>query len=120
MAQVTPTQADREAAARMYRGDEIGAACCRDGSIDDTPLLQMVASHRIAHEAPLRAEIAELQAALVEHNDALRSAAEVVGREGKETNWLTFRGRVHWVLAEHHTLANTARAALAKGTDHGA
>ena len=60
--EVTPTQADREAAARMYRGDEIGAACCRDGSIDDTPLLQMVASHRIAHEAPLQAEVDTLRA----------------------------------------------------------
>jgi hypothetical protein len=67
----------------------------------------------VADEAERQAEVGELRTALVDHNDALRSAAQVAGRDGKGTNWLIFRGRVHWVLAEHREITNEARAASA-------
>lgn len=66
----------------------------------------------IVENAALKAEIERLREALVQHNDRLRSAAAVAGREGKETNWLSFRGQVHYTLAEYHELVNEARAAL--------
>ena len=63
--------------------------------------------------AELRARNDALRVALADHNDALRSACAVAHRNGAETNWLSLRGRIHWVLAEHHELTNEARAALA-------
>jgi hypothetical protein len=59
-----------------------------------------------------QAENAKLREALVQHNDRLRSAASIADRDGKETNWLSFRGQCHYTLAEYHELVNEARQAL--------
>ena len=60
----------------------------------------------------LAAEVERLSKAMVDHNDALRSAAQVANRDGQDTNWLSFRGTIHWTLAEHHEITNQARATL--------
>jgi len=60
----------------------------------------------------LEAENERLREALVQHNDRLRSAAAVAAREGRETNWLSFRGQVRYTLAEYHELVSEARTAL--------
>lgn len=62
--------------------------------------------------AEREAENARLREALVQHNDRLRSAIAVADREGKDTNWLPFRGQLHWTAAEYHDLVNEARKAL--------
>lgn len=72
----------------------------------------------LASPAPMpEGELVQLRKALVDHNDALRSAAQVASRDGADTNWLTFRGHVHWTLAEHHETTNEARAALGSVQD---
>jgi Lar family restriction alleviation protein len=86
------------------------------------PLLKaMAASYHDGHmwdhldrEAVTRAaaRVAELEAALIQHNDRLRSAVSIAEREGKDTNWLAFRGNCHYTLAEYHELVNGCRAAL--------
>jgi hypothetical protein len=53
--------------------------------------------------------IAELEAALVDHNDALRPAQSVAQREGKDTNWRSLRGCFTMTLAEHHDISTHAR-----------
>lgn len=63
--------------------------------------------------AEREAGIAELQRALVDHNDALRSAHDVAERAGATTNWSSFRDLVSRVLTAHHTISNYARKALA-------
>jgi hypothetical protein len=65
--------------------------------------------------AALKASVKALEGALIQHNDCLRSAAQIAGRDGKDTNWLSFRGRVHYTLAEYHDLTNECRA---KGSPH--
>jgi hypothetical protein len=62
--------------------------------------------------AELEAKVDQLREALVQHNDHLRSAAAVAARNGEDTNWLAFRGQVHYTLAEYHELVKEARAAL--------
>ena len=54
----------------------------------------------------------KLVRALVDHNDALRSASSIAQRDGAETNWKSFRGVCTYTLAEHHETTNEARAAL--------
>ena len=73
-----------------------------------------------------RAEKAEaerdaLRAALVDHNDLLRSASQIAKREGIDgeratTNWDAYYNRVAVVLKRHHAISNEARQAL-KGQD---
>ena len=58
-----------------------------------------------------------LREALVQHNDRLRSAAEVAARDGRETNWLSFRGQVRYTLTEYHELVKEARAELERIAD---
>ena len=58
-----------------------------------------------------------LREALVQHNDRLRSAAEVAARDGRETNWLSFRGQVRYTLAEYHELVKEVRAELERIAD---
>jgi hypothetical protein len=60
----------------------------------------------------LKAENERLREALVQHNDRLRSACAIADRDGKDTNWLSFRGQCHYTLAEYHELVNEARQAL--------
>ena len=72
--------------------------------------------------AKWKARAERLEAALVEHNDLLRSALAIAKREGIEgqiasTNWDAYYSRVAAVLEHHHQTANDARAAL-KGEDH--
>lgn len=62
------------------------------------------------------AEIERLRGALVDHNDALRSACQVADRDGKDTNWLALRGNIRMTLAEHHEITNEAREALSRTT----
>ena len=70
----------------------------------------------------LRFERDALRAALVDHNDLLRSASQIAKREGIDgeiasTNWDAYYNRVAVVLKRHHEISNTARAAL-KGDDN--
>ena len=67
----------------------------------------------------LEAENARLREALVQHNDRLRSAAQVAARDGQDTNWKTFRGQITYTLAEYHDLVIAARAALGASHEHG-
>lgn len=59
--------------------------------------------------------IADLQLALVDHNDALRSACQVAKRGGEATNWEGLTESLEAVLAKHHRTSNRARAAVARG-----
>ena len=73
-----------------------------------------------AEAAALRAKVARLEGALVEHNDLLRSALSIEKREGVDgeiasTNWDAYYNRVAVVLKRHHQTANDARAALTDG-----
>ncbi len=61
------------------------------------------------HAAEERAKVVKLREALLMHNDVLRSACSIAGRNGEATNWLSFRGRCHYTLAEYHELVNEAR-----------
>ena len=65
---------------------------------------------------PPATDVAALVEALVAHKDALRSASQVAYRDGKDTNWLTFRGAITYTLAEHHDTVNAARQAIAPFT----
>lgn len=58
-----------------------------------------------------------LREALVQHNDRLRSAAAVAARDGRKTNWLSFRGQVRYTLTEYHELVKEARAELERIAD---
>lgn len=75
----------------------------------DIPTIAAGQADRIAE---LEAENARLRDALLMHNDCVRSAASIAGRNGEATNWLSFRGQVHYTLAEYHDIVNAARAAL--------
>lgn len=55
------------------------------------------------------ARVEELEAALLQHNERLRSAIAVADRNGTETNWKTFRGELHYTAAEYHELVNSIR-----------
>lgn len=60
---------------------------------------------------------ARLRAALIDHNDLLRSAFQIAKREGVDgltasTNWDAYYNRVAVVLKKHHEISNQARAAL--------
>jgi hypothetical protein len=61
---------------------------------------------------PGEAELRELRQALVNHNDALRSAHAVAARKGADTNWATLSPRIGSVLSFHHDTVNAARNAL--------
>lgn len=50
----------------------------------------------------LTAEGSELKKLLKEANSALRSAAEIAQRDGKDTNWDAFRSRIAAVLLPQH------------------
>jgi len=81
---------------------------------------EMLAADGLMRKHQRRA--ARLTAALVEHNDLLRSALAIAKREGIEgqiasTNWDAYYNRVAVVLKHHHQTANDAREAL-KGDDH--
>ncbi len=70
-----------------------------------------------------KARAERLAAALVEHNDLLRSALAIAKREGVEgriasTNWDAYYNRVAVVLKRHHRTANEARAALTTEKTH--
>lgn len=62
----------------------------------------------------LEEEIAWLAEALVDHNERLRSAQSIAFRDGKDTNWQSFRGECTYTLAEHHEIVNNCRALLNK------
>ena len=86
------------------RGDALGA--------------DQAAAAVIAREfEALEAENARLREALVQHNDRLRSAAQVAARDGQDTNWKNFRGQITYTLAEYHDLVIAARAALGASHD---
>lgn len=78
----------------------------------DAEITRLTEALRAAEE-----QVKGLRGALVQHNDRLRSAAEVAARDGRETNWLSFRGRVRYTLAEYHELVREARAELERITD---
>lgn len=64
-------------------------------------------------------DVAALVAALVEHNDLLRSAFQIARREGvngevASTNWDAYYNGVAVSLKRHHETTNKARAALAR------
>jgi hypothetical protein len=74
-------------------------------------LAQLSVSYRArADAAEARAE--RLRVALIEHNDALRSAHAVASREGKETNWVGLTNTIHNTLSAHHDTVVEARKAL--------
>lgn len=75
----------------------------------ERPLYGPEAADRII---ALEADVARLREALVQHNELLRSASAIADRDGKDTNWLAFRGQVYFTLAEYHELAVKALAAL--------
>ncbi len=60
----------------------------------------------------LIAEVEELRAALVNHNDVLRSAYQIAARKGAQTEWDGFTKRAGSVLHFHHEEVEAARAAL--------
>ena len=75
---MTITQADREVVALYVEGtgkqfDAIMAANIRRGNCDNLPLVQAVARHREASEAPLKERIAELEGAAKNLALAVRS-----------------------------------------------
>ena len=78
---------------------------------------QAAAAVIAADRAGLVAEVERLREALVQHNDRLRSAAQVAARDGQDTNWKTFRGQITYTLAEYHDLVIAARAALGASHD---
>lgn len=47
----------------------------------------------------------------------LRSAQQIAQRDGKDTDWLSFRGQCTYTLAEYHELTNQCRAAIGGSTD---
>ena len=116
--EVTPTQADQEAAASLilqtlifqHGGEQpwmdASIASMRMGEQDNHWQVQAFAAHRIAHEAPLLARIAELEKALrglEPHLDAIVCFASDMDEH------------------EPNRLAVNARAALAtKDTSHDA
>lgn len=63
------------------------------------------------------ARVGELEEALLQHNERLRSAIAVADRNGAETNWKAFRGDLHYTAAEYHELVNSIRTL--KGTPDG-
>lgn len=76
---------------------------------DEIARLRGLLAEAINDEVAAEAESERLRKALVDHNDALRSAQQVAQRDGKDTNWLALRGRLTMVLAEHHAITNEAR-----------
>jgi hypothetical protein len=88
---------------------------CRALNVSKATALELataVLKPSLDHISKLEGERDRLREALVYHNDALRSAQQVAQREGKDTNWLSFRGQTTMVLAEYHEITNEARAAL--------
>ena len=85
----------------------------KQGQLADQAAAAVIAADR----AGLVAEVERLREALVQHNDRLRSAAQVAARDGQDTNWKTFRGQITYTLAEYHDLVNEARAALGASHD---
>lgn len=75
---------------------EVIGCCCRERFDDE----------RIR---PYRDPVAKRRAALVAHNDALRSAYQVVARSGANTNWGPFGRHLLRILSEHHRTVNEAR-----------
>lgn len=80
-AQLLPVvQADRDAAAAFYGphlsrpGEVLVTAHMRAGQIDESPLIQAFAAHRIAH-APERGELASLVEALRSARDSVNDIA---------------------------------------------
>jgi len=62
---------------------------------------------------PDASALVELQQALVNHNDVLRSAYQIAARQGNSTDWDGFTKRAGSVLHFHHDEVNAARAAIA-------
>ena len=87
----------------------------KQGQLADQAAAAVIAADR----AGLVAEVERLREALVQHNDRLRSAAQVAARDGQDTNWKTFRGQITYTLAEYHDLVIAARAALGASHEHG-
>ena len=85
----------------------------KQGQLADQAAAAVIAADR----AGLVAEVERLREALVQHNDRLRSAAQVAARDGQDTNWKTFRGQITYTLAEYHDLVIAARAALGASHD---
>lgn len=85
----------------------------------ETSLTEIGRTNEFLHGqiAKWKARAERLEAALVEHNDLLRSALAIAKREGVEgqiasTNWDAYYNRVAVALKRHHQTANEARAAL--------
>ena len=88
---------------------------------DGDPIRLIANANRLDQYADLietqAREIERLREALIQYNDRLRSTAQIASRDGKETNWKSFRGQVQYTLAEYHELVKEARAALGESHD---
>jgi hypothetical protein len=68
------------------------------------------------------ARVKELEEALIDHNDLLRSAFQIADREGVKmlvatTNWDAFYNKVAITLKRHHQITNEVRAVLKGGAE---
>lgn len=71
-------------------------------------LIEALTAYQARAEAA-EARVGELEGALLQHNERLRSAIAVADRNGAETNWKAFRGDLHYTAAEYHELVNSIR-----------
>ena len=118
--EVTPTQADRDFAADNISGPL--RDCIRSGGMDRYPLVKAAAVHRIAHEAPLLARNAELEAVIA----AVRVFAKRQRGASKLVGPYPDKPQLHreWVRTLYHegrALLNILKPALAtKDASHDA
>ena len=98
-----------EPTATVHQTPGKGQAKRQKADADLYALAPSLAAQRIADADA----IARLTAALVEHNDLLRSALEISKRGiiegGASTNWDAFHDRVAVALKRHHATTNEAR-----------
>ncbi len=112
---------DAELMSRLLATRPTPAECLVAAARIEQLAASLTAAEAERDEWQARAE--RLAAALVEHNDLLRSALAIAKREGVEgriasTNWDAYYNRVAVVLKRHHRTANEARAALTTEKTH--
>lgn len=78
-------------------------------AVTDIATLLSALSAAEARAEAAEARVGELEEALLQHNERLRSAIAVADRNGAETNWKAFRGELHYTAAEYHELVNSIR-----------
>jgi len=107
------------------QNNDLGNVYSRDDSTVSITREQAVANaHLFAHAPEIEAErvrlvarVAELEGALVAHNEMLRSAFQAAQRDAVHdvqgtTRYGALADSIHKVLGQYHGLTNSARAAL--------